>query len=77
MIEIFFEGKKRELMPPQAGMVAAGCVLEIVVEDSRLTVAEGNLHIRGTAQYNRVSLLHDDPRSPFRIPVVKDPIPNF
>ena len=41
------EGQKRTrrgLAPPKAGMVAAGGILEVIVEDASLSIAEGDLY---------------------------------
>jgi len=48
-------------------MVAATGICKIVVKHSRGTIPESYPHIRHSAQYAGISLLHDHSKSPLRI----------
>ncbi len=64
----------QDLATPKAGMVAAGIVLEVIIEDAGLSVAKGDLYQRKASQYRRILFLHHHPRSPFGVFGVNDPV---
>lgn len=73
----YSEKRQEGLAPSEAGVVAAGGVLEVIVEDARLAVSKGDFYKGGPPQHEGVLLFHHHPISPFWISAVNDPIPNF
>jgi hypothetical protein len=62
------------LAAPETGVIAAGGVFEIIVEDARLAVAKHNLYVRRPPLNHGVLLLNHKTRTPFGVAVVHDPI---
>lgn len=60
--------------PPKSGVVAAGAVLKIIIEDPGLTVAKGDFNVGRTPLNGGISLLDDQSRSPLGISVMNNPI---
>jgi len=65
------------LAAAQAGVVAAGYVFEVVVEDPGLAVDESDFHEREAPHHGGILFLHHPPSTPLRVLVVNDPIPHF
>jgi hypothetical protein len=62
---------------PKAGVIAAGTVPEVVVEDAGLAVPKGDFYEGQAPHDGRVLFLHNHPRPPLGIPVVYDPVSYF
>ena len=58
-------------------MVAASCVLEVIVKDAGLSVAKSNLYQGQASQHRRILLFYDHPRPPLGISVVYNPVADF
>ena len=58
-------------------MVAAGDVLEVVVEDPGLAVEESDFHEGEAPYHGGILFFHHPPRTPLRVLVVNDPVPHF
>jgi hypothetical protein len=69
--------KEKELPPPQASVVAAGDVFEVVVENAGLAVEESDFHERETPHHGGILCFHHPPRTPLRVLAVNDPVPHF
>jgi len=58
-------------------VVAAGDVLEVVVEDAGLAVEESDFHEREAPYHGGILFFHHPPRTPLRVLMVNDPITHF
>jgi len=62
------------LAAPESGVIAAGGVFEIIVEDARLAVTKHNLYVRRPPLYKGILLLNHNTRTPLGVAVVHNPI---
>jgi len=67
----------KALTAPQSGVIAAGGVFEIIVEDAHLAVAKHDLYVRRPPLNNGVLLLNHNTRTPLRVAMVLNPITNL
>ena len=73
----YSEKRQEGLAPSEAGVVAAGGVLEVIVEDAGLSVAKSDLY-QGYSSYHRgILFFHYHPPSPLGVFGVDNPIPHF
>ncbi len=62
---------------PEAGVIAAGGVPKVIVEDAGLAVTERDFDQGESPDHGRILLLHDHPGTPFGVPVVYNPVSYF
>jgi hypothetical protein len=65
------------LAAAQAGVVTAGGILEVVIENAGVSVTESDFDVGRPSEDSGISLLHHYSGSPFRITMVNDPVTHF
>jgi hypothetical protein len=68
---------KKDLSASKPGVIAAGGISKIIVEDPSLPVSESNFDIRRSPLDGGILFLDDQAGTPFRISGMKYPIAYF